>query len=144
MARKGDDRLYAFVDDLVTTGARALVAHLELDEATARDLMRDVAHQICVQYARSYMYVPVDLEFELSARDKDIWRKYGEDSEAARKFSPARIAELADEYSITTVQVYCIVRLMRTREREARAKDFARRQAVLPGIDGATRGGEED
>lgn len=131
MGRKGDDKLYEFVDDLVAVGARELVAQLGHDEATARAVMRAVAREICTMYARSYMYVPLDMEFELSARDKDIWRKYGEDSAAARKFTPARIAELATEYRIGTMQIYCIVRLMRKREAAAREKDFADRQGAL-------------
>lgn len=122
--RKGEDKLYEFVDSLISVGARELVAQLGPDEATAREVMRTVAHDICRLYARSYMYVPVDMEFELSARDIDIWRKYGTESAASRKFSPARIAELATEYSITTMQIYCIVRLMRKRE-------FADRQGEL-------------
>lgn len=125
MARKGDPKLYEFVDALVATGAREMVASLGTDEATAKDLMRGIAHSICLQYARSYMYVPVDMEFELSLRDKEIWRKYGEDSARARKFTSARVAELSEEYGVTTVQIYCIVRLMKQRE-------FADRQGTLP------------
>lgn len=143
MGRKGDDRLYQFVDDLVAVGARELVAQLGPDEATAREVMRTVAHDICTMYARSYMYVPVDMEFELSARDKDIWRKYGEDSATARKFTPARIAELATEYCITTMQIYCITRLMRKREAAAREKDFADRQGDLP-LDGGPSDPQDD
>lgn len=135
MGRKGDDRLYQFVDDMVSTGAQELMLNLGLEEALARDLMRNIAHSICLQYARSYMYVPVDMEFELSARDKDIWRKYQEDSPKARKFTSARIDELACEYLISTVQVYCILRLMKSRERALRVKEFAERQGVLPGLE---------
>lgn len=125
MARKGDPKLYEFVDALVATGARELVAILGIDEATARDLMRSIAHSICLQYARSYMYVPVDMVFELSLRDNEIWRKYGEDSARARKFTSARVAELSEEYSLTTVHIYSIVRRLKQRE-------FADRQGLLP------------
>lgn len=137
MGRKGDDRLYQFVDDLVSVGARDVVEQLGVDEAAARELMRGIAHGICTMYARSYMYVPLDMEFELSARDKDIWRKYGEDSSTAGKFTASRIAELSEEYKMTTVQLYAIVRLMRTREQAARAREFSARQGVIPGLDDA-------
>jgi Mor family transcriptional regulator len=131
MARKGEDKLYAFVDDLVNLGTRRMVDMLDLEEESARTLMRVVAHDICVQYARSNMYVPLDMEFELSQRDKDLWAQYGEDSATARKFTPDRVAELAEAYRITTVQCYCILRLMRTREQAARRRDFEERQGVL-------------
>lgn len=128
MARKGDPRLYAFVDALVATGVRDLVAALAIDEVVASELMRDIAHSICIQYARTYLYVPVDMEFDLTARDKEIWKKYGEDSASARKFTSARVAELSAEYRVTTVQIYCIV--SRKKQRELRS-----RQGSLPGIE---------
>lgn len=144
MGRKGNEKLYALVDDLVSIGERDLVTALGISQELARDLMRTIAHSLCMLYARSYMYVPVDMEFELSRRDKEIWRKYGEDSPTARKFTPARIAELAAEYAITTVQVYCIVRLMLGREKADRAREMAERQAVLPGIEDAYLVDDED
>ena len=133
--RRGEDKLSIFVDALVATGVRELVNTVEVDETLAREVMRTVAHEICSQFQRTYIYVPVDLQYELAQRDKDIWRKYGEDSAAARKFSPARVAELAQEYQLTTVQLYCIVRLMRTRERAERERDWRERQGVIPGFD---------
>lgn len=128
--RKGRKKLYEFVDVLVETGARRLVQDGVLDDADqARLLMREIAHAICDQYGRTVLYVPADLEFKLDKRDAVIWSKYGSDGpDGVSKFSPQRVAQLADEYRMTTVQIYCIVKLMQRREMEAR-------QRRLPGID---------
>ncbi|HOW49980.1 MAG TPA: Mor transcription activator family protein [Rubrivivax sp.] len=130
MGRKSRQRLYQFVDALVETGARKLVAdELLADSDMARSVMREIAHSICNQYARSMLYVPADLEFSLSKRDVELWEKYGSDGAGGeRKFSPQRVAQLADEYRLTTQQIYCILRLMSRRELEAR-------QSCIPGLD---------
>lgn len=130
MGRKSRDKLYQFVDALVETGARQLVADEVVDDAdTARQVMREIAHAICHQYARSVLYVPADMEFVLSKRDASIWEKYGQNgADGVKRFSPARVAQLADEYKLTTVQIYCIVKLMQRREMEAR-------QGRLPGLE---------
>jgi hypothetical protein len=130
MGRKSRQKLYQFVDALVETGQRALVGgSLVEDPDRAREVMREIAHSICHQYARSVLYVPADLEFALSRRDQDIWAKYSQDGpEGARKFSPQRVAQLADEYKLTTVQIYCICKLMQRREVESR-------QGRLPGLE---------
>jgi Mor family transcriptional regulator len=139
MTRRGEDKLTIFVDALVATGARELVRTLEVDESLAREVMRTVAHEICSQFQRTYIYVPVDLQYQLSQRDREIWDKYGSDSATARKFSPSRMAELAAEYKLTTVQMYCILRLMRARARAEEAREFAERQGRLPGIEDETQ-----
>jgi len=129
MGRKSREKLYQFVDALVETGTRKLVADASLEDDRARELMREIAHSICHQYARSVLYVPADLEFKLSQRDVDIWSNYGQDGpDGVRKYSPQRVAQLADEHKLTTVQIYCICKLMQRREMEGR-------QGRLPGLE---------
>lgn len=122
MGRKSRQKLYQFVDALVETGTRKLVVTPALNEPDrARAAMREIAHEICSQYARSVLYVPADLEFALSRRDAEIWAKYKADGpDGARKFSPQRVVQLADEYQMTTQHIYRIVQLMQRREVEAR------------------------
>lgn len=127
MGRKSRQKLYQFVDALVETGTRRLVADgVTRNAEQARTVMREIAHAICHQYARSVLYVPADMEFALSKRDAQIWAKYGIDGDdGARKYSPQRVAQLADEYRLTTVQIYCIVKLMQRRELAARRRERA-------------------
>jgi Mor family transcriptional regulator len=139
--RRGTERLSAFVDSIVAHGTRELVSTLGVDVTLAREVMRTIAHRVCEQYQRTWIYVPVDLEYKLSARDRDIWAKYSTDSALCRKFTPGRIAELSVEYQLTTVQLYCIVKLIRERERAAEAAEFARRQGTLPGMEPPPQGG---
>jgi len=128
--RRGRRKLYQFVDALVETGTREIVSQLPFDdEERAREVMRQIAHSICHQYGRSVLYVPADLEFTLNQRDADIWAKYGQDGpDGVRKYSPQRVAQLAEEYRLTTVQVYAICRLAQRREIESR-------QGRLPGLE---------
>jgi len=121
MGRKSNEKLYQFVDALISTGAREIKQSLGVDEDKARALMREIAHSICFQYARSYMYVPADLEFQLTKRDEEIWQEYGQDGpDGARKYSPQRIAQIADARRLTTQHLYCIVRIMQKRELASR------------------------
>jgi len=128
MGRKSNRKLYAFVDALVATGAKELTAGLGIEEQRARDIMRDIAHSICFQYARSILYVPADLEVQLGQRDKAIWDAYGLDGpEGAKKYTPHRVAQLSEQHQLTTAHVYCIIKLMHRRELDSR-------QGRLPGF----------
>ena len=128
MGRKSTRKLYAFVDALVATGARELVSRLGTDKDLGQEIMRDVAHAICFQYARSNMYVPADLEVKLGQRDSLIWQEYGQDGpDGARKYSAHRVAQISEARELTTAHVYCIIKLMHRRE-------IANRQGQLPGF----------
>lgn len=137
VGKPGEERLPIFIDALVATGVEELVSTLDVEPVLAREVMRTVAHRVCSQFQRTTIYVPVDLAYELSQRDRDIWAAYQQDSAHARKFTPQRVGELSEQHKLTTVQIYCIVRLMRERERAERAREWAERQGVLPGFDTA-------
>lgn len=131
MGRKQREKLLQFVDDLVANGAAVITGMLGVGDAAAREAATELARRMCAQYARSYMYVPTDIDFELSDRDKEIWRKYGEvgpGQHGARPYTRDRVDELAVEYSITSTQIYNIIRLMRKLE-------LAQRQGTLPGFE---------
>lgn len=130
MGRKSVKKLYQFVDALVATGTREMVrAGLTADEEKAREVAHEIAKSICFQYAKSILYVPVDLEFKLSQRDNEIWAKYGQDGpDGAKKYTPSRVAQLAEEHNLTVAHLYCIVKAVHRREIEAR-------QGRLPGLE---------
>lgn len=130
MARNGREKPLQFVAALVEIGMRELLAAGLAEEAKAREVMRQIAFSLCDRYARTVMYIPADLEFELTQRDQEIWREYGESSPTAHKYSPARVAELANKHHLTTVQIYAVVARMRKIELKAR-------QGQLPGFDPA-------
>ena len=132
MGRKAEEKLSRFVADLVRIGSAQLVKDLAIDEAAAAAAMRIAAHEICRVYARTYIYVPLDQEYELSARDKEMWEQYSTDSSTAFKFSEARVVEIAAKYQLTKKQVYSIVALMRRRDRESKAKAWMELQGNLP------------
>lgn len=127
---KSQKRVTAFVDTLVAIGSRALTAQLGLEDGLARDLMREIAHEICSQYGRTFMYVPADLGFDLERRNQEIWTKYGQSTPGgARAWTQERVEELAAEYRVTSIHVYRILAQFR-----------AAMQPRLPGLDDDSAG----
>lgn len=119
---KADDgngrRLNELIDKIVSVGSAALVAQLGADTERARDLMRDVAHDVCAEVGGGPIYVGKDVRFGESKRNSEIFRKWR---------SGALVVELARDHGLTTARVYHIIKL----ERDA---DRAKRQGQLPGF----------
>lgn len=129
--RTGRRRPYQLVDDIVSVGSKELTEQFSIPEAIAREAMRQIAHKVCFLNKKSIIYVPEDLDFELTKRDEEIWVEYQTDGpDGARKFTPHRVDQLAAEHDLSTQQIYNIIRLMRRRE-------VAERQGVLPGLEPA-------
>lgn len=137
MGRKGQKKLYQFVDALESTSIREmLVAGVVTDESKAREVARQIAKSICFQYAKSIMYVPADLQVELGERDKKIWEQYSVDGpDSARKFTPVRVSQLAEQHNLTVAHIYCIVRIALREKREAERRDADSRQGRIPGLE---------
>ena len=129
MGRKGRTTAAVFVDALVETGAKQLVADLKVSDDTARATMGEIARSICWQYARQFIYVPLDMEFALTERDQRLWDAYGQPGpDGVRPYTSARVAQIAQEAEMTTVHLYRIFKLAKQRE-------MAARQHSLPGFD---------
>lgn len=131
MAGRQGDRRYEFVDALVEIGVAELRKTGAVPDDQAKDLMLQIAQDLCARYARTVMYIPSLLDLELTKRNKEIWREYGQPGEGpmgARAWTPARVAELAVKYQLTTVQIYTIVKRMHQAE-------VGRLQGQLPGLD---------
>lgn len=134
MGRKGRTTAAAFVEALVETGVKHLMADLHVSEPPARAAMAEIARSICWQYARQFIYVPLDTEFELTKRDQRLWDAYGQPGpDGVRPYTAARVAQIAQEAEVTTVHLYRIFKLAKQREHAAR-------QADLPGIDEPAKG----
>lgn len=133
MARRGgNQKLLQFVDAVVEIASRTLVEQLGIDGDEARRIGHAIAKDVCFRYARTVMYIPADLsaemELQLSARDMEIWTKYGQDGpDGMRKWTPGRLAQLGQEYKLSVAHLYCIVKLMQQREVKSR-------QGELPGF----------
>lgn len=136
MGRKQREKILQFIDDLVAQATRVMTTSLGIQEESAKRAATDIAHAMCCQYGKSYMYVPTDLDFQLSDRDHELYRKYGEDGPVdgrgifARRYTRDRVDQLAAEYGLTSQQVYNIIRLMKRLE-------LKERQGVLPGLEEA-------
>lgn len=134
MGRKGRTTAAAFVEALVETGVKQLMADLQVAEPPARAAMAEIARSICWQYARQFIYVPLDLEFKLTERDQRLWDSYGQPGpDGVRPYTAARVAQIAQDAEVTTVHLYRIFKLAKQRE-------MSSRQADLPGIEGPEKG----
>lgn len=122
-----DSKLRQFIGDLVRLGAEELVRSLTIPISEAEATMRRVADAVCLEYARSYIYVPAGYD----PRNREIVAKFGQSSRTAAAFTRARIHELAAEYAVSWRQIYSILR-------EARLADFRDRQGTLPLSDPAS------
>ena len=136
MGRKGGrDKAAVFVDALVETGVRQLVGQLGVAEDDARSAMHEIARSICWQYARQEIYVPVDMEWSLSERDRRMWQAYGQHGpDGVKPYTAARVAQIAQAEQLTVVHVYRIFKLAQRRE-------MAARQGTLPGLEPDADGG---
>lgn len=111
------DRIVAFVRLATEVLQRALVG-LGIEESKAADAARDMVHDICAAHGAGFMYVPRDLEFELTRRDREIYER----------FVGTNLHELAQEYRLTHVRIYQIVA-------QVKAEELRQRQGRLPGLD---------
>lgn len=127
MGRKGTRKLLKFIDDVVEIGAQAIVDQLGVEGGAARDVATGIANELCDRYARSEFYVPANLEPRLTRRDQAIWDALGADSATSRKYSQARLQEVACEFCLSPRHVRTISSLMH--QRASRAL-----QPGLPGI----------
>lgn len=109
-----------FIADLIRIGREQLQRSCGLPAEAAEEAMRQVAQAVCLQYARSEIYVPMMLD----PRNQEIVRKYHEPSRTARACTYRRVVELAREYGMTTRWVYAILR-------DAIQADLAARQGTL-------------
>lgn len=135
MGRKGDARVFEFVDAAMSIGVRALTKRLGAGEDVAGEVMREIIHDLCSTWGRQQMYVPAVLEIGRTGRDERIWAAYSDPAGAAgRPFSHERITAVAAAEGLSVRQVYSIVALVRQRLDEERHRDLLKRQGSLPGL----------
>lgn len=116
--RRGGKRTAELVLRLVELGARELAEQLKVPEPQARELMREIAHNLARHYGGQFMYVPKDQEFALTKRDLLIFER----------FNGSNVQELALEHGLTARQVYAILGHVRDQQ-------LRKLQGELPGFD---------
>ena len=105
----GSERLNEFVEGLVRVGTPALVVALGVPEDAAERAMRGVVDAVCTEFARTTIYIPIAFD----ARNRDLFRKYHQESRRAAACSVQRVHELASEYAMTWRQVYSVLKTVR-------------------------------
>lgn len=115
---KSRGRVRAFVGHSVELISRRLVAELKIDATQAEEIARDCAHDICAGHGGAFMYIPKDVEFELTKRDLEIFER----------FNGQNLHELVEEYKVTHTRIYQIVA-------RVKAEEIRKRQSRLPGLD---------
>jgi Mor family transcriptional regulator len=130
---RSQDKLRKLVADLVEIGAAELASlGLEgLDADQARGVATAIAREVCRRNAKTYIYVPGVEHMDRLDRNAEIYAAWQVDGpDGARKFSGARIDQLAAQYGVTTVWIYQVIRSHHEAE-------VAERQGMLPGIEPA-------
>lgn len=117
-AERSGPRLRIFVENAVKVISSQLVSNLKLAEDDALEIARNMTHDLCEMHGGDYMYVPKDVEFQMTKRDQVIYER----------FNGRNLHQLVKEFGITHTRIYQIVAQMKKVE-------FARRQRCLPGID---------
>lgn len=117
MSRKGGKRSAELVLRLVELGSRELVEQLGVVELQAREVMREIAHNLARHYGGQFMYVPKDQEFALTKRDMEIYEELGS----------GNVHEVAAKWGLTERQVYAINSYVRD-------QIMRKRQGELPGF----------
>lgn len=118
MARRGTQKTAEMIATLVDLGVRTLVADGLMDEAPARQAMREIAHNLARQYGGQYLYVPQDSEFALTKRDLEIYAE----------LQGGNANALAKKHGISVQQVYAINRHVRDNIQRAKQRE-------LPGLE---------
>lgn len=133
MGRKAVNKIPAFVDAVVETGARQLTKQLACDDERARAVMRDIARDICFQYSRSIIYVPCDVLQRLNERDDAFCAEYGQDGPTGLvKYTAPRLEEVAQKFGVTIAHAYAIVKARRTAAVPAPSAPVGGTQAPAP------------
>lgn len=108
-------RVYQFFDALMRTAIDVLTGTGMAPDA-AESAAREIAQRVAMQYGRTNLYVPAALDIGLSQRDERIYELYKLPSPTAAAYTAARVAELANEFRLTEVRIYQVVKVGRQRE----------------------------
>jgi Mor family transcriptional regulator len=96
-----------------------LVKFLNMPVEEADELARDMAHEVALELGGSPFYLPKDISFSLSRRDREIYAKFTGDNHS----------DLAKHYRLSIMRIYQIVAC-------ARAESRAKSQGKLFEIEG--------
>lgn len=106
-----DVRFQGFVSSLVAIGAARLATCLPaLGSDQARRLMAEVADDLCVQFARTELYIPAGIAGKRAVRDVGMRRQYAEDGPGGvQRGTAARAAQLARQHNLSVRRVRAIL-----------------------------------
>lgn len=108
-----DDRIPELVTDLQDQVEHKLIA-LRIDARTAKTIGVEVAAYITTNWGGQLIYIPKNLNGQLSARDVQIYAQFNGRNHAA----------LAKKFDLTVQQIYRIVREVGERERAKNQGDL--------------------
>lgn len=117
MSRDKERKERIFVSTAHRIIADELKQALSITAEQADEVARQAVHSICKTFSKQTVYISSDREFELKSRDFQLWER----------FNGRNADEIAVEFNLSIVQVYKIIKIMRTAER-------SRTQPQLPGL----------
>jgi len=115
-SRHADD-LYNLTMAVIEFGQERLMADLQMPELTAEQTARQIAWRLLESFEGTNLYVPADAEYERRERDSRMVRLLAEDGpRGAKRYSYARMNEVARQFGISIAHLYVIVRCVRSLE----------------------------
>lgn len=115
---RGKDKERIFTSTAQRIIAAELQDALGIPAEQAAEVARQTVHAICLHFQKQTVYISSDREFELSARDLELWQR----------FDGRNADELAVHFNLSVVQVYKIIKIMRA---EAKKQN----EPCLPGFE---------
>lgn len=113
---KNKDRI--FVGEACQIIAQELVDALSIPQEQATEVARQATNSICHRFARQAIYIPTDVQFDLTKRDLDLYQAW----------NGQNMDELIDRFKLSAVQIYKIVKQVRAAQR-------AKNEPQLPGFE---------
>ena len=116
--RRGKDKERIFISSAQRIISTELQQSLAITAEQAEEVARQAVHGICKHFAKQMVYISSDREFDLTARDLELWTR----------FNGRNHEDLAMHFNLSVVQIYKIVNFMRDEQKK-------RREPMLPGFD---------
>jgi Mor family transcriptional regulator len=113
---KNKDRI--FVSESSEIISKELVDALAIPKEQADEVARQATNGICHRFARQAIYIPTDIQFDLTKRDLDLYNAW----------NGQNMDDLIIQFKLSAVQIYKILKQVRQAQR-------AKNEPQLPGFE---------
>lgn len=114
-------RAGSFIERLVGLGIDVLCGSVQgLDASAVESTMQEIAYRLCRDLGGCELYFPLDMEWHITQRDRQIWAEYRIER------GVSNVLELSQRYGLTVRTIQSILAWMRTQEAAKQIDMFER------------------